>query len=222
MSTAEGGGNIVTDGLVLYLDAANTKSIVSGSTTWNDLTRNQTICTVVSGITNYNTNNLGSIVFNGTVGYLSNIVNTYNANSGSTMSCWFKPTTIGSFNVIFSHDSNTNNGYRLQINNSKLTFTLGAVSDYVTDYTLSIDRWYNAVACISGNVANIYVNSILITTLNIGVMLGNPNLFRIGRNVVENNFHFVGDISNTTLYNRMLTSQEVLQNYNAIKGRYGL
>jgi len=212
---------IVTDGLVFYLDAANTKSIVSGSTTWNDLTRNQTVCNVISGVTNYNTNNLGSVTFNGTVGYVSNLVNTYNANSGTTMSCWFKPTTLGSFNVIFSHDSNTNNGYRFQINGSKLTFTLGSVSDYIIDYTLSINRWYNAVACISGSVANIYVNSILITTLNIGVMAGSPNLFRIGRNISDN-FHFVGDISINTLYNRMLTAQEILQNYNATKGRYGL
>jgi hypothetical protein len=39
MSTVEGGGNIVTDGLILYLDGANSKSYVSGSTIWNDLSR---------------------------------------------------------------------------------------------------------------------------------------------------------------------------------------
>jgi hypothetical protein len=39
MSTLSGGPNVVMDGLVLWLDAANTKSYVSGSTTWNDISR---------------------------------------------------------------------------------------------------------------------------------------------------------------------------------------
>lgn len=213
---------IVTNGLVFYADAANTKSIVSGSTTWNDLSRNQVVCNVISGVTVYDTGSLGSIVFNGTVGYLSNSGNTYNANSGSTMSCWFNPSTLGSFNVIFSHDSNTNNGYRIQINSSRLTFTLGTTQDYITNYTLSTNMWYNAVACVSGSVANIYLNSNLISTFNIGSMLGSPNLFRIGRNVQQDNYHFIGKISNVSLYNRALSSQEVLQNYNATKTRFGL
>jgi hypothetical protein len=55
---------IVTDGLVLYLDAGNPYSYVSGSTNWNDLSRSMLSGSLVNGPT-YNTGSLGSIVFDG-------------------------------------------------------------------------------------------------------------------------------------------------------------
>ena len=64
MSTAGGGVNIVKDGLVLYLDAANPNSYISGSTTWYDLSISGNIGTLSSGIT-YNYSNGGSLNFNG-------------------------------------------------------------------------------------------------------------------------------------------------------------
>ena len=61
MSTVQN-TKIVTDGLVLCLDAANTKSYVSGSTTWNDISRSGFSGTLINGPT-FNGNNGGSIVF---------------------------------------------------------------------------------------------------------------------------------------------------------------
>ena len=62
---------IVTDGLVLCLDAANSKSIVSGSTTWNDLSRGGNNGNLVNGPT-FNSGNGGSILFDGVDDYVSN------------------------------------------------------------------------------------------------------------------------------------------------------
>ena len=61
---------IVTDGLVLYLDAANSKSYVSGSTTWNDISRSGINGTLVNGPT-FTGSNGGSIVFDGVNDYVS-------------------------------------------------------------------------------------------------------------------------------------------------------
>jgi len=61
---------IVTDGLVLYLDAANTKSFISGSTTWNDISKNKNDGTLINGPT-FNPNNMGSIVFDGLNDYVN-------------------------------------------------------------------------------------------------------------------------------------------------------
>ena len=61
--------NIITDGLVLYLDAANTKSYVSGSTTWTDLVGLNN-GTLINGPT-FNSANGGSIVFNGVNNYVT-------------------------------------------------------------------------------------------------------------------------------------------------------
>ena len=61
---------IVTDGLVLYMDAANSKSYVSGSTTWNDISRSGNNGTLINGPT-FNSSNGGSIVFDGTNDYVN-------------------------------------------------------------------------------------------------------------------------------------------------------
>ena len=70
MSTLQGGpGNIVTNGLVLYLDAANTLSYTSGYTVWNDLSGNNNNGTLVDGPT-FSSGNAGSIVFDGVDDYV--------------------------------------------------------------------------------------------------------------------------------------------------------
>ena len=79
----------VTDGLVLYMDAANSKSYVSGSTTWNDISRSGNNGTLINGPT-FNSSNGGSIVFDGT-NDTTNLGNILNIGLNSwTISCWFK------------------------------------------------------------------------------------------------------------------------------------
>ena len=70
MGAVEGGPNVVYNGLVLYLDAANNKSYVSGSTSWNDLTGNKNVGTLTNGPT-FNTGSGGSIVFDGVDDYVN-------------------------------------------------------------------------------------------------------------------------------------------------------
>ncbi len=70
---------IVTDGLVLALDAGNVKSYASGSTTWFDKSGNAYNGTLVNGPT-FNTGSLGSIVFDGTNDYVSLIPPSFNRN----------------------------------------------------------------------------------------------------------------------------------------------
>ena len=64
MSTLTGGPGLVTNGLVLYLDAANPSSYISGSLNWNDLSRSSLSGSLVNGPT-FNTGSGGSIVFDG-------------------------------------------------------------------------------------------------------------------------------------------------------------
>jgi hypothetical protein len=81
--------NIVTDGLVLYLDAANTKSYVSGSTTWNDMSGFSNNGTLVNGPT-FNSANGGSIVFDGVNDYVDCNSTIVNLNSSFTFASWVK------------------------------------------------------------------------------------------------------------------------------------
>jgi hypothetical protein len=85
------GPNVVTDGLVLSLDAANIKSYVSGSTTWYDKSGNGNNGTLTNGPT-FDSNNGGNLVFNGTNQYIdcgsSSLLNFGTGNY--TIGVWFK------------------------------------------------------------------------------------------------------------------------------------
>jgi hypothetical protein len=86
MSTLNGGPSIITDGLVLYLDAANTKSYISGSTTWNDVSKVGNNGTLINGPT-FDSNNGGSIVFDGVNNSLS-LLNEISLDESWTLNYW--------------------------------------------------------------------------------------------------------------------------------------
>jgi hypothetical protein len=92
-----GGPNIVTDGLVLALDAANTKSYPGSGTVWKDLSGNGNNGTLINGPT-FDTGNLGSIEFDGVDDWTSfgNILNT--GTSDFTISAWVKSTSTATGN----------------------------------------------------------------------------------------------------------------------------
>ena len=82
------GPSIITDGLVLNLDAANKRSYPGSGTTWHDLTKNKVIGTLTNGPTYSG----GSLVFNGTSSYITLGTNS-NLNFGTgdfTIDCWYK------------------------------------------------------------------------------------------------------------------------------------
>ena len=111
MSTLSGGPNVIVDGLVLWLDAANSKSYISGSTTWNDISRSGNTGTLINGPT-FSSANGGSIVLDG----VNDIVNFGNVNLSTTnkvsVSFWCKipayTETPGSGKVIFEVTTNFN------------------------------------------------------------------------------------------------------------------
>jgi hypothetical protein len=232
---------IVTDGLVLALDAANAKSYPGSGTVWTDLSGNGNNGTLTNGPT-FSSGNGGSIVFDGTNDYVE-----CGALEGSfssfTVFIWFYPTSVSDYeNPIdcnYSFNGTTGNiGPRLEMYNSgRLTW---AYSDKTNDNDsaygqdvvvsgLQGNTWHCAAITYVPNMSNTYYNG-LPTGLSrstfgtptgfVGVM----NNINIGRG-----FHlggaeriFTGRVSNTLIYNRALTAAEVLQNYNATKGRFGL
>ena len=90
MSTSFAFTPIVTDGLILYLDAANTKSYISGSTDWYDLTTYNNDGTLTNGPT-FSSTNGGSIVFDGVNDYVQvNNSDILNPTQTITLSVWSK------------------------------------------------------------------------------------------------------------------------------------
>jgi hypothetical protein len=223
MSTLSGGPNIITDGLVLYLDAGNTVSYTSGSTVWNDLSRSQTNGTLINGPA-FAT---GSIIFDGTNDYVDTV---YTPPAIFSISTWFRnDTTYDVFNrgVLSTYKTNDFRGFYLA--------TAGPSSPYpVSPAGLNLwfngngrvgipglitGQWYNICITSSGSQILAYLNSAVVASVSNATT--HQDVLNIGRSRFNTNY-WLGNIATTQVYNRVLPSAEVLQNYNATKGRFGL
>jgi len=223
---------IVTNGLVLCLDAANTKSYVSGSTAWTDLSKGGNTFTLTNGPTFSNVNG-GTIIFDGVDDY-ANCSNSSNLqiNQG-TISAWVKTSTPGSsFRGIIIKQNN----YGLFVNNGVLiTYDWGNPSIRTTGINIADGTWKNVAMTFTDNTgtpsnnAIIYLNgtAVLTTTIKIFNNLIEVQLASGGtsdatpsgtRGIQQLN----GSIAQSLIYNRALSATEIKQNYNATKGRYGL
>ena len=235
MSTSFAFKPIVTDGLILNLDAANRKSFVSGSTSWYDLSGGRNTGTLngpTGGLPSYSSANGGYISFDGTDDYVdcgnNSIINT--AVNTCTINVWFKQTTSASYKFLTSKgpsDANENFVLTVGYTNSKLYFDVGGGGPYVDiTYSYSLNTWYNICAThnrVGGSsTLLIYINGILIPGTVASPTLTpitNSSNFTIGSGR-GNTLNFPGNIANVSLYNRALSATEVLQNYNALKNRY--
>jgi hypothetical protein len=209
---------IVTSGLIFYLDAANTRSYSGSGLTANGLVGIG--ATLVSGV-GFGTTNNGYLIFNG-----SNYVNIPNDNfiygaSSRTIMSWSRITSNdGSTHASFAYGTNgTNQAFFIGV--SGLNPFCGAWGNDLTSsgVPVSLNSWFHTACVFDGTTAYLYVNGLLATSTAKAWNTVNVSKTYIGRQV-DNAQYWNGHISQVQLYNRALTSQEVLQNYNATKMRY--
>jgi hypothetical protein len=215
MGTQYAFGQIVTDGLVLCLNASDRNSYVSGSTTWNDVSGQGNNGTLTNGPT-FNSSNGGSIVFDG--------VNDYTSFSN--------PGTNGTIQLNFYWRGQ---GQKLVMGdysggNAMLYVGSGGLGRYLIWYPSSIDygfgyeiqpttaQWINVVLSWEGTGNNkMYFNGTLVQ--NAVCTITKPNIWYVAGNTYSP--HNI-NVSSILTYNRVLTASEVLQNYNAQKSRFGI
>ena len=219
------GGRIVSDGLVLYLDAANRKSIVSGSSVWRDLSGNNNSGSLVNGPT-FNSANGGSIVFDGVDDKVTFPNNTFTTSAGVTVEVWFKTSSGTKYQDIF--DLADVYGIWIVTNFSgagtgKIVTGFNTTTGYISSNYVA-NNWYQVVLAGTGTSNYQYINGVLTGTASQPVTTSiNLNTARIG-NVDGDRAaeYFVGNVSSLKIYNRNLTPQEILNNYNVTKKRFGL
>jgi hypothetical protein len=232
---------IVTDSLLLYLDAANPSSYPGTGNIWYDLSSNKKHGTLINGAT-FDSANRGSIVFDGTDDYVS--IGSIGTIPNFTVLVWFYPYAVQNFQNVLdcNYDYNMitgNLGPRLELTN-------GGVSAFVySNDTENNSNFYNQRVTNSGigntwyNFGIVY-NSVGNTSLTyyngnptgIGRIesglptgfLGTMNNVNLGRgfSIGGSERMFTGRIANIVIYNRALSESEILQNYNALKSRFGL
>jgi hypothetical protein len=218
--------NIITDGLVLYLDAANTKSYISGGTRWNDISTGGNNGSLINGPT-FNSANGGSIVFDGVDDYIKPPNSTTLQLTNFTLSSWIKVNIINANQFII--DTSTDNanglGYSYRINSVNKIRFWAYNANGLLDSNLSITNgvWYNIVSTYNNTskLQTIYINGVLdnSNTYSQTFVVSNVvNLQIAGSQILGG--YLNGNIAQTLIYNRALSATEVLQNYNATKGRY--
>jgi hypothetical protein len=210
---------IVTDGLVLYLDAANTKSYPGTGTSWLDLSKNGNNGTLVGGPT-FSSSNLGSIVLDGSDDF---ILPTNSFGGGNwSVSMWVNIVTpIVASPPYYNH-------YCLIEGESLTTFlavTDSSINVYVTpivNYSfVNNTGWHNICFTYSGTQITAAVDGVNRGVITITNPLSSNKIRRIGkRDAIDTTHPYKGNISNVQFYNRALSVSEVLQNYNATKFRY--
>ena len=225
---------VVTDGLVLCLDAGNTKSYPGSGTAWTDLSGRGNNGTLTNGPT-YSSSDGGSLVFDGVNDYVDCGPASQIGSSltGLTVSVWYKVGANRTEIIAENGTSyNTNTFYIAQENGSNLSFEIANPSgQYQRIYGTSsytIGTWYNFVGVwTSGASLLAYVNgkdtsqSLLNPHGNLtSVRSGNSNLFIAQR--PGGSLSSTGTISNISIYNRALTASEIQQNFNATRSRYSI
>jgi hypothetical protein len=235
---------IVTDGLVLALDAGNVKSYPGSGTTWLDKSGFGNNGTLTNGPT-FSSANGGSIVFDGTNDYVitsDNQSTSLNTTAGITLESWIRPTALanasngdGVFSKGLSSDNNSG-AYELLLypsssfNTPLFRIRVGSSTPtYNPNTPLTVNQIYHLISTYDGTTIRIFINGVESGNgLNqVGNIESNTQQLTIGVRYLIRNFpnfdsFFTGNIYSTRIYNRALTASEVLQNYNATKGRFGL
>jgi hypothetical protein len=227
-------GNIVKNGLILDMDAAKRDSYPGTGTTWNDISGFQYNGTLTNGPT-FNSSNGGSIVFDGVDDRVSRTTN-INTGQNFTVNAWIYPTLLGITRravAASSFNQTSLNGWFLCTagfsTNNTFFFTVGADNSYrvAVANTLSLNQWtYISAVCQNGGGSiNLYKNGIepsyVASSQNPYTLTYTYPQFNVGfRDVGGTTDPYTGNISVVQIYNRALSAAEILQNYNATKGRY--
>ena len=224
---------IVTDGLVLALDAGNVKSYPGSGTTWLDKSGRGNNATLTNGPT-FNSGDGGNIVFDGVDDYVINSnFNITPINNELCISLWYKTSNNANEKMLIDLCGITNNGtnrdfFSIRQNwrsNNKISCYFNSTAGFqfvAFPNQVVTNTWNNIVYSKVGNTLNAYLNGVSVATQNVTGNIKTIQRYIIAQDNLFGGNLFAGSISTVLIYNRGLTATEVLQNYNATKGRFGL
>jgi hypothetical protein len=208
-----------TDGLVLHLDAANTRSYPGSGNTVYDLSGFGNTSALTNGPT-YNSSNLGAFVLDGSNDYIlvnsqANIL----SKTAYTKIAFIYISNFSTVNNIISGGFSGQHAFWMFGTDKLNAGHNGTWNTVVGATTLSLNTWYFAAVTYSNSTGwKLYLNGREDgTSADTTTFTGNQEI-SIGSYSTGNNF--TGRISNIQVYNRALTSTEIFQNYHATKGRY--
>lgn len=233
--------NITTDGLILYMDPINANSytgtpLAPFSGGWNDLSRNMNSGALVGGFTYDSGSKSFTVItatattnawistnttlsFADTSEYSMEFTVKLRANAESSLHCLCGN---GSSNPIVGI-SGTGSSWRFFFRDASVG-AIYSTASLITNYDLS-QKWGNICYTVSSDRSiRFYLNGVYVMNTSPSTSTTQLNVSRIGGGYASGSFSypFQGSISATRIYNKRLTDAEVLQNFNALKSRFGL
>jgi hypothetical protein len=230
---------IVTDGLVLALDAGNTKSYPGSGTTWTDLSGNGNNGSLENGV-GYNSNNGGSLSFDGVnehVSFSSASELQFLNRLPYTLEVWMYPTAnpgASTWTGIFNREDSSvgsRDGYNIYLNGSASStfylaterFCTGTATGvgYTYNESVLLNIWHHVVATYDGTTLRLYRNGEqLNSTTSTGNITNTSKTLEIGSR--GSGSYFNGRLTGQKIYNKALTASEIQQNFNATRSRFGI
>ena len=210
------GANLISDGLVYSLDAANFRSYSGSGLTSNALVGGIG-ATLVNGL-GFTSSNSGSFIFDGTNDYID--TQTSFIPTRYTVFAWFMLHTQAAnrFQIIYE------SGYaQIFLSSQSISFWYKNSSPYWLPYdiNLSFNTWYQVCVVNDSNLKSVYLNGNFGSSVSDSSNYQPNDTVQIGSN--QGTIEFLnGKIGQFSAYNRALSAQEIKQNYNATKRRYSL
>lgn len=224
---------IITDGLTLYIDAANTKSYTGTGTSVADISLSAGVGTLTNGAS-FNDSNKGSFIFDGLDDYISVPFNSdaMDFSLGQTICIWMKPFTgsssarrnpynqayggsgtithepSGAFNYYFGTNGGNGTPYTGRTSGFTVTSEETAFISVMRDQTLNVCRWFKNGEFTNSSNAGGYAS-----TNN-----GSTPIW-VGDGYVAG---FLGEIYLVAVYNRGLSDSEIQNNFQATRSRFGI
>jgi len=222
--------SIVTNGLVLCLDAANQRSYPGSGTAWSELVTSQN-ATLTSGPT-YSTENGGVINYDGTDDTTTlPLANLSKIFPQITVSIWQNNSSISSRSSFWANESGGGRTFQAHIpwSDNNVYWDAGGAGafDRINKVTIEGERtgWHNWTFTKNINTLTmrIYLDGIQWHSGS-----GGGGFYQITPSTAaflgsgSGTFFYSGKISHFSIYDRELSAGEILQNFNALKGRFGL
>ena len=208
---------IVTDGLVLCLDAGDRKSYSGSGSTWTDRVNNTN--QTLNGVPVFESNNGGGIIFDGTDDRLPVTFPTL-PSSGGSIDVWMKKLDTTSNTFIFNHVASSTNRYYIRIDGTAMSVVRGNPLTALSLGNIDLNTYLHITMVWDSTTLYGYKNGVLIgstTYTNPDTDTTNGNYGSAGSNNYGN-----FTLASSRIYNKTLTANEVLQNYQATRGRFGI
>ena len=220
--------SFITSGAMLYLDAGQSSSYSGSGTTWTDLSTNTNNATLGGSPTFTSAGNASYFTFNGAGNqYASTPTAKYNQTyTGKTVFIAARMTSIASsqFRCLFGTASGSRNFNTYIYNNGSayvIHYSAGGLGGFSNSLPLTTNQWFIiAVTQTTGGLVTYYFNGQPAGT-NSGITFSQW-VSNGGENVAYGDNYWYGDIPVCAIYNRALSSGEITQNFNTLRGRYGI